>query len=286
MAAPGCGYNPVLSSFFTQPARRPPLQAEDDPMRTRPFALLCSFAIMLGVCACGGGDGGTLVTTPSPGGIWRGTDSATNRPVSGLVDESGRFHLIRSDLVQFAGTLTTSGGTVSSTFDGYAQFGRAFADGSTHGTGTLTGTIAERTTLNLSYQFTTDDGSASSGSISLTYNPLYTVASSLSAVSGNYTDTATGVTVSVTGSGAINSQDPATFCVLSGQLSIINAQYNAYAVSFAYANCVGSSAVLNGVQFSGLASLNNAINPEQIVIGVTGASGAADLSLVVNLDHQ
>jgi hypothetical protein len=255
-------------------------------MRTRPLALFCSLVLSLGVAACGGDNTGTLVTTPSPGGIWGGTDSATNRPVSGLVDESGQFDLIRSDLVQFVGTLTTSGGTVSSTFDGYAQFGRAFGDGSIHGTGTLTGTITLRATLNLSYQFTTDDGTTSSGTINLTYNPLYAVASSLSAVSGNYTDTATGATVSVTGSGAINSQDPATFCVLSGQVSIINAMYNAYAVSFTYANCVGAWAVLNGVQFSGLASLNNASNPQQVVIGVTGAAGSTDVGLVVNLDHQ
>ncbi len=255
-------------------------------MRTGPLALFCCLVIVLAVSACGGGDGGTLVTTASPGGIWGGTDSLTKRSVSGVVDESGQLDFIRSDLVQFAGMISASGTTVSSSFDGYAPFGGAFADGSTHGTGSLTGSIAERATMDLTYQFTTDGGTASTGTLNLTYDSLYAVASSLSAVAGNYTDTARGTTVSINASGAINSQDPATLCVLSGQVSIINAQYNAYAVSLTYANCVGSSAVLNGVQFTGLASLNNASNPEKVTIGVTGTIGAAGVAQAINLVHQ
>jgi hypothetical protein len=46
--------------------------------------------------------------------------------------------------------------------------GAAFEDGSTHGTGTLTGTIAQRSSLALSYQFSTDAAAASSGTINLT----------------------------------------------------------------------------------------------------------------------
>jgi hypothetical protein len=245
-------------------------------------SLLC----MLAVAGCGGGDGGgSLVTTASPGGIWAGTDSATGLTVKGLVDESGNFHFIRSDLSQFAGKANTSGNTLSANFEGFTQVGTAFEDNSTHGTGTLSGTVTARVSLALTYQFTTDGGTASGGTLNLSYSSLYDVDSSLSAVSGNYTDPSSGDTVSVSGSGAITSQDATTLCVVNGQLSIINAMYNAYDVTYQYANCIGTAAVLNGVPFSGLATLNTS-SPAQLIIAVTGMVGSTKLALVLSLDHQ
>jgi hypothetical protein len=256
-------------------------------MRLRSFALACPLLLLLGAAGCGGGDdGGSLVTTASPGGIWAGTDSGSGLQVSGVVDEMGQFNLIRSDLVQFVGAATTSGNAVSASFAGFTQMGAAFEDGSTHGTGTLSGTIAERSTLALSYQFSTDAGAASSGTLNLTFNTLYDVASSLPAISGNYTDPSTQATVAVSSSGAITSQDPVTFCVVNGQVSIIDAMYNAYAVTYEYSSCTGASAVLNGVQFAGLATLNNGSNPVQAIIAVTGEAASAPLALVLTLDHQ
>jgi hypothetical protein len=254
-------------------------------MRSKSLTFVCLSLFVLGAAACGGGDGGILVTTASPGGIWQGTDSATGKQVRGIVDESGQFHFIRNDLVQFVGTATTAGNAVSASFEGFTQVGTNFADGSTHGTGTLTGTLAERASLALNYQFTTDDGAASSGTINLAYNSLYDVDSSLSAISGNYTDAAND-TVSISASGAITSQDPVTSCVVNGQLSIINSMYNAYDVIYGYSNCTGTSAVLNGVQFSGLATLNNGGNPVQVIVAVTGQAGSSELALVLTLNHQ
>ena len=256
-------------------------------MHSKSLAFVCSLLFLLAAAGCGGGDeGGSLVTTVSPGGIWGGTDSASGLQVSGLVDESGQFHFIRSDLVQFVGMATTSSNSVSASFEGFAQVGTSFADGATHGTGTLTGTITERSALMLSYQFSTDAGTASSGTLNLSYNSLYDLDSSLAAISGNYTEPTTGTTVSISGSGAITSQDPNTGCVVSGQVSVINSMYNAYDVTYAYSSCSGTSAILNGVQLSGLATLNNGSNPVQAVIAVTGTAGSAELSLVLTLDQQ
>ena len=256
-------------------------------MHSKSLAFVCSLLFLLAAAGCGGGDeGGSLVTTASPGGIWGGTDSASGLQVSGLVDESGQFHFIRSDLVQFVGMATTSSNSVSASFEGFTQVGTSFADGATHGTGTLTGTITERSALMLSYQFSTDAGTASSGTLNLSYNSLYDLDSSLAAISGNYTEPTTGTTVSISGSGAITSQDPNTGCVVSGQVSVINSMYNAYEVTYAYASCSGTSAILNGVQFSGLATLNNNSNPVQAVIAVTGTAGSVDLSLVLTLNQQ
>lgn len=257
-------------------------------MRSKSLAAVCSLLFIMGAAGCGGGGygGGSLVTTASPGGIWAGTDSATGLQVRGIVDESGQFHFIRSDLAQYVGTTSTMGNAVSANFEGFSQVGTTFDDGSTHGSGMLTGTVVERSTLALSYQFTTDDGTASNGTLNLSYNSLYDVDSSLSAISGNYTDTSSGATVSVSGSGAITSQDAATLCVVNGQVSIINATYNAYAVTYEYSNCTGASAALNGVQFSGLATLNNGSDPVQAIIAVTGQVGTTEFALVLTLDHQ
>lgn len=255
-------------------------------MPVKSLLIVCSLWSMLALPGCGGGDGGgSLVTTVSPGGIWAGTDSATGLQVKGIVDESGQFHFIRSDLAQFAGTASTSGNSLSANFEGFSQLGTTFDDGSTHGTGMLTGSVSERSSLALTYQFTTDAGAASNGTLNLSYSTLYDLDSSLAAISGNYTDTSSGDTVSVSGSGAVTSQDPVTLCVVNGQVSVINSMYNAYSVTYGFANCTGASAVLNGVQFTGLATLNNS-NPAQLIVAVTGQAGAAKLALVLTLQHQ
>jgi hypothetical protein len=268
------------------PARRRS-RGKDLPMRFRTVAVDCALLLMLVVAGCGGSEPGTLVpANTSPGGIWQGTDSGTGLQVSGLIDEKGDFHFIRSDLAQFVGTASSTNDSVTASFEGYAQFGQSFDDGSTHGTGTLSGVLAPRSTLKVSYTFTTDLGTASSGTLDLSYNSLYDVDSSLAAIAGNYTDPSTGDTVSVTATGAVSSQDPTTSCVLNGQVTLIDTHYNAYQVTYSYASCTGASAVLNGVQFNGLATLNNGQSPIQLVVAVTATSGTTKLALVLTLDHQ
>jgi len=78
-------------------------------------------------------------------------------------------------------------------------------------------------------------------------------------------------------------QDPNTQCVVNGTVSIINASYNAYRVQYSYANCTGSAATLNGVQFSGLGTLDNTVSPERAIVGVTGQSGSTKLAIVWSL---
>jgi len=72
---------------------------------------------------------------------------------------------------------------------------------------------------------------------------------------------------------------------MNGTASVINATYNAYKVTFDYANCVGQASVLNGVQFSGLATLDNTVVPERIIAGVTGQSGNVKYSVVLQLNR-
>ncbi|MBS0578578.1 MAG: hypothetical protein JSR36_04885 [Proteobacteria bacterium] len=256
-------------------------------MRLRFVAMACA-ALLAGLAAgCGGTEPGTLVPAQtSVGGIWQGSDTGSGLQVTGIVDEKGNFHFIRSDLAQFVGVLGSTNDTVAGAFDGFAQYGTAFTDGSTHGTGSLSGVLAQRSTLTLNYSFTTDLGTASSGTLNLSFNALYNQPSSLATISGNYTEPTSGDTVSISGSGAITSQDATSGCVLNGQVSLIDTNYNAYTVAYSYASCTGAAAALNGVQFSGLATYNSGAVPTQFVVAVTGTSGTHTLALVLSLNRQ
>jgi hypothetical protein len=252
------------------------------------MAVMLSLAVL---SACGGsGTSSTNGSTPTanalPGGIWTGGDSVSGLGITGIVDEAGDFHFIRSDGTQYVGTATTSGNSISASFGGVTQFGTAFADGSTHGTGTLMGTIAQRSSITASTQFTTDGGTGTSGSISLSFNSIYNAGSSLASISGNYTEPTSGDIISVGTGGALSWQDAASGCVGNGMISIINATYNAYQVQFSYGNCTGAAAVLNGVQFTGLATLDNTVSPEQALVAVSGQGGGLNYSLVLVLNHD
>jgi hypothetical protein len=206
--------------------------------------------------------------------------------VLGVVDEAGELHFIRSDNVQYTGTATTSGTSFSASLEGFVPYGTTFSDKSTHGTGKVTGTVQARSSLNGNTQFTTDAGNTSTGTLSLTFEALYNRASSLTTISGNFTNTATGSAVVTIGTdGAIFSQNPSTGCVLNGTVSIINSSYNVYRIEFSNANCQGQYAALNGVQFTGLAVLDNTQTPEAVIAGVTGfsASANAKYALVLKL---
>ncbi len=247
---------------------------------------------LMGLSACGGGGSGTTTTNSGgstsnalPGGIWTGSDSDSGLGITAIIDEAGDMQLIRSDFTQYVGTATTDGDSISASFGVFAEVGNDFPDGSTHGTGTLMGTIASRSSITATTQFKTDGGTSASGAISLTFNPLYNTASSLATISSNYTDPSTNDVYSVSSGGAVSWQDANTGCVGNGTISIINASYNAYRVQFSFADCTGASAVLNGVPFSGLASLDTASNPVQLLIGVSGEAGGINYGAVLVLNQ-
>jgi len=251
--------------------------------------VLACFGLVL-LASCGGaggyGGGGAGPANASPGGIWNGTESVSGLQVTGLVDESGDAHFIRSDGVQYVGTVLTSGNSISANVDGYTPIGTAFPDGSTHGTGTVTGTISARVSVTANTKFTTDKGTLTTGTLDLTFNQLYNQASSLATIAGNYMETATGDIVSIDAAGAITAQDPNSGCVINGTVTIINASYNAYGIQVTYASCVGAAAVLNGVIFRGLATLDTNTNPVQTIAGVTGSAGGVTYAIVYTLNHQ
>ena len=250
---------------------------------------ICALAAII-LTACGGGgsgdSGAPTITNRSAGGIWQGTSSASGLQIKGLVDEAGEFHFIQADGVQYAGTLAVSGNSVTGTFDGFAPAGTTFADGSVHGTGTLTGTVQERSSFTANTTFTTDGGAGDSGTVTLTFSAEYNQASSLAILAGNYTDSATGTVVTIGADGTIFAQDANSGCVINGTVSILNASYNAYRMQATYANCVGADAVLNGVEVSGLGTLDTSTSPQQVIAGVTGQAGSTKVAVVYVLNRS
>ena len=228
-----------------------------------------------------------MPTNASATGVWGGTDSVTGLNVVGYIDSAGNAVFIRADGVQFVGASQVSGNTLVAAVVVYTNFalgsGGAFKDGSTYGLGTLNGTVATGSTLSLALSFTTNAGTTGSGSWSLTFNTVTDSGSSLTTISANYTDTATGSVISIAADGVVTGQDPTNSCVLNGTVTIINSTYDTYQVSLTYANCTGGYAVLNGLQLTGLAVLNPNTSPSQLTISVAAASTAGKFGLVLYL---
>ncbi len=237
------------------------------------FVAMISGVLLAG---CGGGGGGSDGSSQGPNtvdGVWTGTDPVSGLALIGMIDQSGKFDFIRSDGVIYVGTATTTGNSVSASFDGYPPVGQTFSDGSPDGVGSLSGTFSRHGSIAATVQFTTEAGTTTSGTLSLTFSTQYEGNPSLAAISGNYTDESSGDVISVTSGGAVSWQDPNTGCVGSGTVSVVSPNFwgdNLYQVELSYENCQGQAAVLNGGQFSGFATLNTSVSPAQAIVGVTG----------------
>jgi hypothetical protein len=237
----------------------------------------------------GGSSTSTSTANASPAGIWQGTDSASGLALTGIVNAAGLADFIRSDGAQYIGTASAAGTALAVSLDVYTQFGTAFSDGSTYAVGTLNGTVSTEGSITGSVDITTSANTAITSSWSLNFSSLYNNASSLSAISGNYTDASSGdplngTTLSISGTGAMTAQSASTDCVMNGQISTANTGNNAYEVSYTLENCGGAYAVLNGISFTGLAILNTNASPSQVVIGVSGtSSGGAHYGVVSGL---
>jgi hypothetical protein len=250
-------------------------------------AILALLTICTAGCNCEGDYVCTLLTSSastagSAAGIWTGTDSASGLELTGFINANGQVDFIRSDGVEFVGTAQVSGTTLDIALNGYTQYSYQFSDGSTFGTGTFSGTFTSDSTISGSLQLTTADDTAITSTWSLTFDSLYNTASSLGTISGTYTDNLaavsdgldplSGASVTISSSGVLYAQGSSNDCVVNGTITVTNASYDLYQVSYTFANCSGTYAVINGVQFSGLAELNTDASPAVVVIAVTGES--------------
>jgi hypothetical protein len=262
---------------------------------------ISSVLSLLAVAACGGG-GGSSSSTPQPppsavnqavGGIWRTQYTAANGASVkgvGLVAEDGRGVFFSQNLTNGCatvgiGSLSANGGAISGNAEvGVVNFAFspsintscAFPDGSTSATETITGTVAQRATLTLSGAVTTANGTVepTQPAVTATFDSLYDAGSDLTKIAGNWTGP-TGVVMNINANGVIFAQDPASGCVVNGQVSIINASYNAYSASASYSNCQGSASILNGVTASGLMAIDTTVSPRTLYVGYSAKVGSS-----------
>jgi hypothetical protein len=257
------------------------------PARRSVYRLVALFICALLASCDEWGSGSSSSTNVDPGGIWTGVDTVGGgEQMVGIVTEDGQANFIDQNGIQYVGTIDMSGDTFTVNIQGYAPFGSTFSDGSTHGTGTATGTITARQSISGTTTFTTDAGTTTTGALTLTFNALYNVPSSLATIAGSYTDQATGSVVTISSDGTIFSQNPATGCVINGTASIINASYNAYGFQIEYANCKGVYAKLNGIPLAGLGLFDNTASPAAIIAGGTSSSGGVNYGIAYELNQS
>jgi hypothetical protein len=104
---------------------------------------------------------------------------------------------------------------------------------------------------------------AQSGSISLTFNPIYNQGGALSRIAGNWQDVETGQIINVNSAGVVFSQEAATNCVINGQVSTINTAFNACSVTYTFSNCRFPYNLQNNTTATGLAFVDSSVTPNR-----------------------
>jgi len=252
--------------------------------KIRSVLLGLATTLIISACHVGAlapGSGGSTTVTPlfAAEGLWTGTDSVSLQTITAIVDSTGKAVFIRADGLEFSGTLQVSGTTVAAGVDGYATYGSTFSDGTTFGVGTLNGTVTASENLNLTLEFNTSDNTTIDSTWDLSFLTLSTSGGTLAKISGTYTDAVTGASVSISTDGTMFAQSASTGwtdCVLNGTVTVPDANFDVYDVTYTYGNCTGDWASLNGVSFTGLALLNSNNSPNQIIIATAGENASND----------
>ena len=231
--------------------------------------LIAASLLALSLTACGGvgggGDssadipnsgGGTPTNPPATpdqktGGIWFGT--ATNTLEPGLVKnavafttDQGEIRLLVETGVQSVGNIEADGDTLSGTSVDYAPLGFVFLNDLPVTTGTFSGTIVERQSLEGEWRSSTGE----SGDFVFVYDDRHAIPSSLATVDGTYSayddfgspDTS----ITVTNAGNINGVD-IYGCSYGGNIQIIDSNFNMYRLYITVQNCGDVNGAYNGL---------------------------------------
>jgi hypothetical protein len=218
----------------------------------------------------------------SIGGVWSGADTS-GRGFLGLADEAGEFQLIGEDGTQYVGTASTLGAAVSASAERLVRHGAA--GGPKYDAASLKGKVQQRVSLSVTIAPAAAARAFTPETISLQFNPIYNNPSSLAMFAGDYVDPSSGDMITVSGSGSIFWRDPNTGCLGSGAVSEINDRYDLYEVQFSYSACQGADADLNGMEFTGLGTLDTTVQPVQAIIGVSAEAGGRGYAIDMRLSR-
>lgn len=212
---------------------------------------------------------------PMQGGLWRGKDPISGKPVLALIAENGATQLVRDDGVQYFGLSRIDGEKL----DAALSFGAADA---LQGTARVQGTLKQGASIAAKLTVAPKQGSAQTGDLALVFDPLYKKPSALDKVAGNFKNAATGATINVNASGVVFSQDATTGCVINGAVALIDSRFNAYGVKLSFTGCKGSLVNLNTTTALGLLTLDDSGKTPRLLIGAQ--SLRPGYALVINAD--
>jgi hypothetical protein len=252
--------------------------------------LLCALLLLAG---CGKGGSTPSSTDAKVGGLWTGTltVNGVDYTASAISSESGEWELLETDSAsgfgaQYWGMISAAGDQLSGSFSGAVlDQANSFSDGSTRGTGTVSGTVNERSSIAATLSFTTSLGTATTGQLTLTYDSSYEQLSSLATIAGNYTNTASPGTdvLSIDDAGVLSYTDPLTTqCTAAGTVTVLDSSYSVYGAEMTFSNCAGAYSVLNGVSIQGLASVDTSTSPRSLRFMVHGMVNGLDSPLFLS----
>jgi len=201
---------------------------------------LITLSSILALSACGSSGGSDAPVNNDLGGIWMGsaleTDETTAQDSFGLISESGKaFFLTEGDLV--IGSVSTADNNFSGPFTEY------YSDGGV-GSGTISGTFISRNSFSGA---AFSDGSQTSV-FSYSYNPAHSRNSSLTDISGTFSETEGAYTETYTigMDGTITGSDT-DGCIFGGAITLPDTDYNMYNVRLTASNCGDANGTYNGL---------------------------------------
>lgn len=217
----------------------------------------------------------------SPGGIWIGT-RATGTEVVVLLTEDGDFRMLDPfGNVGFGQLDVDESNNIDLDYDIAPPFMDTIFDGSSGATCEAVGTLTERVLLDTVTACTSTMGLEFGGALSLAFSDMSARASSLGAIAGIYDDF--GDILSIDSAGVLFEQSAATGCVITGQVSIVDPNWNVYRASFTTDNCMGDHAPLNGSSWQGVLSLIDDAGTDVIFGGFHTQVGSDNVGLVIAL---
>lgn len=267
---------------------------------SRLAGVLASF-FLIASCGGGGGSGAPAPASTSPpaasppvpppppppppsfAGMWSATDPQ-GIPVTAFSTDSGVFHWSGDQIQTGIGMglqVSVSGNSVSMTLSLPRALG--YDDGSRSAICTAAGTFEERVSIDLSGTCTTTEGTAFDLSMAFTYDSQYERASSLDEISGMYR--VGGDILTIDTLGLLYLQMAGLGCVVNGEVSIIEPQWNAYEANVTYANCLEPLSVFNDVPMTGTVFIHEASGSDRIVAVFSGGVGIGIVSLFFYADR-
>ena len=241
--------------------------------------------IFLGGCASSCSSGGSSPPPPpppnaEPGGIWFGLRPNGTEFVA-FISEEGHIRTLDPFGNQGFGTVTVTNQTdISAAYKLVPEFGGTIIDGSDFADCTFAGTLQERQSMTYVVDCVTSLGGQLGGpDIVVTYDPAYEMDSSIARIAGTFQNQQ-GDIVTIDVSGAIFVQSSLTGCVVNGQVSLIDTDWNMYGVSATTELCEGNAAPLNGASWSGLAVIAVIDGMDIVVAGLTADIAGRDASWI------